>query len=623
MDEKSLISRALPFALAFLVFLPYAGSLRAPFTFDDEPNIVKNTALQVRDLSPAALAAAATGSPEKRRWLPNLTLALNYYFSGQDTFSYHVVNVAVHLAAAVFLYLLFHAVLILPQSGVEPALARPVAFAAALLWGVHPVNTNAVTYIVQRMTSMAAMFSFAALFFYLRFRIAEKESRKRWGWLAGAVVAALFAFASKENSYMLPLCAVGLEFFFLFLTRRRERGRLAVAAVAALVFLAAVAVAVMGVDVAGAILKGYAGRDFTLSQRLMTEARVVFHYLGLLALPLPTRLNLAYDYPISTGLLSPPTTIAAIAGVFLLAAAVVPLFGRSRLWSFAIFWFLVNLVIESTVIPLELVFEHRLYLPSAFLFLAASVSVSRLLRQPVVAVAVCALLAVLFSLGTFARNRVWASESALWEDVARKSPSLARSWVNLGLARAREGDQWGAIEAGRRAVALKPASREAAEAWLNMGAAYQKLGMNRQAVAAFRRVLAISRSKVRKAEAWSNLAYTHIRMRMAAAAVEEARRATELDPHSPDGWLNLGVASGVLGRHRESEAALRKGISFAPLDARLYMWLAVALEPQGRFREAIAALDRARELIAPGDSNLPRIEKFRREIMVKAGDRGA
>jgi tetratricopeptide (TPR) repeat protein len=604
--------------IALSLFALYASSLSSPFIFDDFRSIQANPHIRIHDLSPAALADAAFGSPLPTRPVANLSFALDYYFSGLDPAAFRLVNVAVHAAAAVTLFLLFLQALTGPALAVDGRTAFRTAFAAAMLWAASPLATNSVTYIVQRMTSMAAMFSFASLYFYLRFRAA---ARGRAAWLALAAAAMLMAFASKENAYMLPVCAVGLEFFFL--ARREDRGRIAAAAAAAVLFLAGAAAVILGPDLVGAILKGYGGRDFTLGQRLMTEARVLFHYLGLLVWPLPGRFNLAYDYPLSTGILSPPGTLFAILGVMALAAAVPLLFNRQRLWAFAVFWFLVNLVIESTVIPLELVFEHRLYLPSAFLFLAAAVTAARLARRPAPAVAAAAVLVVLLSLSTLARNRVWASESSLWLDVTRKSPNLARAWVNLGLARVREGDQWGAIEAGRKAVALRPGSREAAEAWLNMGSAYQKLGMRRQALAAFRRVIAISKSRVRKAEAWSNIAYTHIRMRMAAAAVEEARRAAELDPHSPDAWLNLGVASGLLGRHRESEAALRRGISVAPLDARLYMWLAVALEPQGRYREAIAALDRARRLVTPGDVNIPRIERFRREILAKAGGRGA
>ena len=617
MADKIRINFSALALLAFLVTIPYLNTFHAPFIFDDEVNITKNTHLQIADLSFVSLLDAARHSPNSRRWLPNITLALNYYFSGKQVFSYHLVNIIIHLTAVFFLYSLFYSLLCLPKFKMSEDKARQLAFISALLWGVHPVNTNAVTYIIQRMTSMAALFYFAAVFFYLRFRTGEVSRRARFVSLGASVLCALMAFASKENTFVLPFAVVGLELYFISTAANRKN--LLIAGVGAALFFLLVSLTILGTHLISGILSGYQARDFTLLERLMTEARVIFHYISLLLIPLPSRLNLAYDFPLSTGLLTPPQTVFAMAGILVLVVAVVFLFNRSRLWSFAIFWFLLNLIIESTVIPLELVFEHRLYLSAAFLFLASVYSFSHLSRQrtPFFKGTILIIFLV-FSLFTWQRNRVWGNELAMWEDVARKSPGLSRVYVNISLAAAKAKQPWKSIEAARKAIALKPDSKEAAEAWLDIGSAYQNLGMTSQAINAFKRILTLKVGAKRE-EAHSNLAYTYIRMRRWPQAVEEALAATKINPHVPDGWLNLGVAYGLLGQHRRSEEALRRGIGIAPRDARLYMWLAVALEPQGRYQQALAALDKARGLIVPGDENWAKIKQFRREIMMKSG----
>ncbi|MBU0676104.1 MAG: tetratricopeptide repeat protein [Proteobacteria bacterium] len=603
--------------LAILIALPYSNTLHSPFTFDDEPNITKNTFIQLPDLSFSSFQQTALKSPSKRRWLPNISFALNYYYSGTDVYSYHVVNILLHLLTAFFLYGLLFSTLRLPWSGLEKQRAMEISFLATLLWGANPVNTNAVTYIVQRMTIMAALFYIAALFCYVRGRTGKGSTTQKSLWFAGCLIMGLSAFASKENAFVLPFTIVGYEIYFLRSDLGRHKKIITIAAVGSLIFFALTAWIILGNNIWQGLLAGYGSRDFTLGQRLLTEGRIIFHYLSLLILPLPGRLNFTYDYPLSTGLFSPPQTFFALTGLVALVVAALYLFRKDRLWSFAIFWFLLNLAMESSIIPLELIFEHRLYLPSMFFMVAVLVSLSRITATRTHYFrGTAALLTMLLLFFTWQRNQVWANEITLWEDVARKSPRLARAYVNLGLAYGTAGNNQKEIEYSRKAIALKPDSKEAGEALLNLGVAYQELGRYRESVQAFQQILTLS-SRTNLHEAHSNLAFNYIRMNQLDKAIEEARWATKINPAFPDGYLNLGVALGLLGQHRQSEEALRQGISFAPRDARLYMWLAVALEPQRRYQEAVTALNQARALLTPADSNWAKINSFTREIKAK------
>ena len=457
MADNKIIQITILLILAVFVALPYSNTLHSPFTFDDAPNITKNRHLQLADLSLASFSKAATKSMNKRRWLPNISFALNNYYSGNDVFSYHFVNIALHIITALFFYGLLACTLSLTWSGLSVIRAREISFWAALLWGVHPVNTNAVTYIVQRMTIMATLFYIASLFFYLHGRTRSGPLITRFFWYLACLVTALSAFASKENAFMLPFAIVGFELYFLSQYRDKKKLGIAIAAIGALFFIAVSAWIIFGENIVEAILGGYKARDFTLSERLLTECRVAFHYLSLLAIPFPHRLNLVYDYTLSTGLFSPPQTFIAIVGLLSLAFVSVHLFKKHRLWSFALFWFFLNLIIESTVIPLEIIFEHRLYLPSMYIFVAFIFTFSgitahrtKLFRGIVLT------LAILLTISTWQRNEVWSSEITLWEDIAKKSPQLARGHLNVGIAHSNAGDYQESIKHYLKAISLNP-----------------------------------------------------------------------------------------------------------------------------------------------------------------------
>ncbi|HHO47296.1 MAG TPA: hypothetical protein ENN06_02390, partial [Desulfobacteraceae bacterium] len=349
----------------------YANSFQGVFAFDDFSNIVDNRFLAKPDFSPAALKNAATREGASHRWIPNLSFAANYALHGRDVAGYHLVNLAVHIATALSLYFLFLATLRSPALRGRITHASEIAFLAALLWAVHPVQTNGVTYIVQRMTSMCALFYISSLLLYVRARLAGTGSPSVFLCYALSLLLGGLALLSKENAASLPFMILAYEFFFLREGNTAPDLRKIVAwSTGALLVLAAVSVAYLGQDLLSAIARGYEARDFTMGERLLTQPRVIFLYLGLLALPLPARLNLNHDVAVSHGFFSPPQTFFAVIGLAILAACVFFLYRRNRLLSFGLLWFLATLVIESSVIPLEMVYEHRLYLPSTMLFLS-------------------------------------------------------------------------------------------------------------------------------------------------------------------------------------------------------------------------------------------------------------
>jgi len=561
--------------LAVLGLLIYAHTLESPFVFDDGFNIVNNAGIRLTELSWDGLKKAVWGSPSRNRPTAYLSFALNYYFHHYHVVGYRVVNILVHLAAALILFFLVQRTL--TRSGLHPkyeSQARWIAFFAALIWMVHPLQTQSVTYIVQRMNSLAAMFYVLALLLYVEGRLAEKKE-KRLALFTGCGVAGLLALGSKENAATLPFMLLLYEWFFFqnaSWSWLKSRWWLPAGIV---VFFLAAAFLFLGTDPLAAILHTYGHRDFTLTERGLTQFRVVMFYLSLFFFPHPARLNLTHDFSLSHSLLSPPTTLLALACLLGLAALAVLTARKDRLVSFALFWFLGNLVIESSVIGSEIIFEHRTYLPSMMVSLLVVALVFRFIKPKVLSVGVFCLIAAVLSLWTVERNLVWRDEVALWLDCVAKSPNNARAHNNLGLALAKRGAVMQAIEHYRKALALKP---DHPEAHNNLGLALAGLGRYDQALRHYQEALKYDPVYV---PALNNLGKEMRRRGRLNEAAAHYRLALEVQPDSSEVHNNLGVALAVQGRIEEAVEHFRKALTLDP-----------------GYVSAARNLDRARKILA-------------------------
>lgn len=420
--------------LFFAILAGYANSFYGPFVYDDLNNIVTNSGVHAQNFSIRELSKSFFGNEISGRPLSYLSFAVNHSFHGLSVFGYHAVNLAVHFAVAVTLFFLFRTMLLLlKQENGKIAAAVSGAFSAALLWAVHPIQANAVTFIVQRMTSMCGLFFFLSILFYILAR--TRRNSAVFFILCGACF--LLALGFKENALLLPLNFGFVEIFF-FGTRWTRRQK-AIAAVIAVTLLAIVSLrAFLLWD---RLEAAYADRYFTLFERLLTEPRVLFFYLGLLAFPWPERFALLHDAEISRSLFSPAATLPSIIGVLLLFFLALKMFKKYRLISFGILFFLLNSLLESTVLPLELVYEHRNYIPSAFLFLPLGAGLAHACER-VAQRSLPALLALIFA-GLFAAlsifsvheiNRNFSSEERLWLYHIKKYPGYSLPRSQLGQA---------------------------------------------------------------------------------------------------------------------------------------------------------------------------------------------
>ena len=436
--------------LVFVLIL-YGNTFHGDFVFDDVPNIVDRADLHMEGLSLPAVLDACTwdrgGEERIYRPVSNLSFAVNHWIGGLRPAGYHVANLLIHLVATLFV---FKAILLLLEIG---KVSRPsadrllIAGVATLLWAVHPMQTQAVTYIVQRMASLAAMFYVVGIWAWLKFRIASvaADSRRPWGFAFLALLMATLALGSKENAALFPAALLLVEACFFhpaWLRRLFARPVIPVAIVLA---------AVVGIGIwlfSTSLLNGYADRPFGLKERLLTEPRVLFFYLYQFLAPVPENFSIDHDFALSTSFFHPVTTLLSVAGIFAMLAAALVYRKKYPLACFAVLFYFVHHLVESTVLPLELVFEHRNYLPSMFLFLPVALGLNRLLaiyRQRSrfiysVIAGVAAFGFVFLGMCTFVRNYDWQSPESLWQSAIAKAPDLTRPYHNLAWFYERAGD---------------------------------------------------------------------------------------------------------------------------------------------------------------------------------------
>lgn len=373
------------FAVLMIVFavatLIYWSGLHGGFFFDDRVSILYAQGIRMDSLSLTALRDAlfsAQAGPLGRP-LTQLSFALNYYFVGLEPFVFKLSNLAIHLANALLIFVLAYQLLVSSTPKAEPRSRTIAAGVLTIAWMLHPIQLLAVLHVVQRATSLSAFFLLAALLLHIKARKPGSSACTSELLLAWGLFWPL-SFLCKETGLLFPLFALAWE----LIPRRAAIGRLDrfAKSFAILIALTLFACSIYALSPKGHWLwAGYELRSFSLSERLLTEGRIIWFYLGLVFFPRQDALGLYHDdLIISSGILTPWTTLPALVGL----AGLIGLCWRTRtrypLVSFGIAWFLVGHLLESTALPLEIAHEHRNYLPLFGLLLALASGLVRALN---------------------------------------------------------------------------------------------------------------------------------------------------------------------------------------------------------------------------------------------------
>jgi tetratricopeptide (TPR) repeat protein len=425
-------------ALCLLTVLVYLPGLSGDYMFDDMPNLLQNSRLQVDALDMDSLMSAAysSGSGLFRRPVSMATFAINQYFFDIDPWSYKVANLAIHILTGVVIFLLCRLLVssyrTRHNSHISDRAAYWLPVVVSGLWLVHPLNLTPVLYIVQRMTSLTALFTVCGLCLYTLGRQRMLAGKHGFGYIiTGLVVFGCLATLSKESGLLLPLYMLVIE---ISLFRFRDHNGLpskTVMGFFAIVILAPLCLFLLVLLTNPDSLLNYHTRDFTLLERVLTQARVLVFYLKLIIMPSITELGLHHDdISLSHGLLDPPTTLYSILGLAALLVAAIALLKTRPLASLGILWFFAGHALESTIFQLDIAYEHRNYLADmgiilALSSLAAQQNVTRLAHFTRAVLPVFFLL--LFSYTTWLRADQWSDNvnHAIYE--ARHHPESPRA----------------------------------------------------------------------------------------------------------------------------------------------------------------------------------------------------
>ena len=562
--------------LVLLIFLIYFPSLKVPFIFDDLRTIQDNHAVQMNSFDKDSILQAT----DNNRPVAMVSFALNYYFHKNTLTGFHLVNIVIHIINAFLLFFLLAS--ILPQHK-YPLIT---IMTASVVWAVHPVQTQTVTYIVQRMTGLATMFYLGAMLLYIKGRTSQQVRVRNMLW-CGCLIAGLLGIGSKEIAVTLPFFIFLYEWYF-FQNLKVNWFQKQLKFIAAAMTMIVITFVILYGSPLEYIAKTYQDFDFdfNLSQRLMTEFRVVIYYLTLLVFPHPARLNLDYDFTVSQGLLTPWTTIFSMLALILIFLFGLSCARKTKILSFAIVWFLGNLVLESSFIGLDLIFEHRLYLPSMLIIPVVFVLLSA--RIPAKAfISISLTIIIIFSCWTWQRNLVWQTSLSLWQDCTAKSKGNARPYINLGLALHQKGQPDKAIQTYQKAVNIAP---NAYKAHTNLGVVLVEIGKIKEGIHHHRRALQINPNFE---NAHNNLGRALDKAGQPKAAMRHFSKAISLNNKMIEAYVNMGKVLQNQDRLEEAFQYYNKGLALAPNNAELNNNLGTALLMSGKNDAAAAAFSKA------------------------------
>jgi tetratricopeptide (TPR) repeat protein len=613
---------------AFLLCLAtwaYGPALDAPFVFDDQGNIVNSPAVHWVEFSLDNIEQVLEYQRLRQRPVANFSFALDHLLWGLEPRGFHFTNILIHAAVCAALFWLSLVYVRVTSRSARSEQSARFRFVGAIIpvgiFLLHPLNTQAVTYIVQRMTSLSALFTLLAFAGYLIAR--HRLTSRPLLWFCMAIVTWIFGLGSKEIALLL-LPVIGLYevcFFRRAWVSRIERWlavkwnrNWTVGAWIGFFAVAGISLSfVMAASQSIGLIADFPGRDFNGIERLMTQARVQIFYLSQLIWPIPGRLNIDHEFLLSTSLVSPPTTLPAIVLCLALMTGAAYLCRRVPRYGFPLLAYALFHSIEAGPVNLEIIFEHRMYLPMSMLALAGAVAIAnvRPTSRPMILVPAVAL-SIVFAAWTHARNEVWADPLEFQRDIAEKTPGKARAQHNFALALHEAGRNEEALPVIRRAVDLDRGDPRSLKV---LGDVLMNLDMLAEATEAYQTAITMDPTDIRfviglgavmlaggdedsaflhylesgvrlgrNGHPWEAVAVLKeaVRVRPGAAdarsalgsayngaglndeAIEQFRLAIEMDPELIAAWYNLGLVADALGLADEALRGYQGFVERAP-----------------------------------------------------------
>ncbi len=542
-------------AILILGLIIYGNSFESTFHLDDLNNIRDNPS--IRNLS----SIQAMWQFSHTRFLAIYSFAWNFHFGQLNVWGYHLINLIIHLINAILVYWLSFLIFSTPvlKDKFMPKDKTILSLAIALLFVSHPLATQSVTYIVQRMTSMSTMFYFLALILYMISRLTVRSKAVKYRLLIGSGISALLAMLTKEYAFTIPFAIVLVEIFFLQ-TRQNAisfKDRRVLLIGAALISLIALGFykysdILMNPELLDPDLEN---EDITAVTYLLTQFSVILKYIQLLIVPVNQVFD--YNYKLVMSFFDPRAWISFLALVGLIALGIY-FFKKHRIISFGIFWFFLTLSIESSIIPLpDLIFEHRTYLPSFGYFLLFVYVVYWLTWKNIktIGITIVAIVIAVNSVLAYQRNKVWKDEITLSTDSIKKSPGKARPYNNRGDALADQNKIEEALSDFDKAIALLP---KFSMAYYNRGNMFKKQMKNDLAIADYNSAI---RYRPGFDKAFNNRGSVYKDLNRLDEALADYDRAISLNPDYYMAYNNRATVYILQSQYQRAIEDLNKAIT--------------------------------------------------------------
>lgn len=572
--------------IAFLIIavaaaLVYSNTFGSGFYFDDGYNITDNYHIK------NVFRPDIIWNYNPTRFITLFTVAINYYLGGINVLGYHIVNIFIHIltSCAVFVFVKTTLSISTVNEKSEKLNAGYIALFSALIFAVHPIQTQAVTYIIQRAASLASLFYISSVTMYAKYRLAEaKKEKSVYLFLSlGFCVLGMF---TKEFVFTLPLMIIVYEFIFFYKGGRVFRKDL----IPYLLTFFIIPFTIKFLSPRAIKEVSQASSQITAYNYFITQFKVIVTYIRLVFWPVNQ--NLDYDIAASGSFFEPVTIIS-----FLLLAALfglaVYLFKKEKIISFGILWFFISLAVESSVLPIrDVIFEHRMYLPMAGVtFLLVYIAVKYLPEKYLKPLAGAAIIIVIvLGAAAFQRNKVWANEYTLWNDVVQKSPQKARAYSNRGVALLNLKRYDEAINDFNKTLSLNKTFKNA---YFNRGSVYYYKKEYDKAIADFSKTIALDSTY---ALAYNNLGAILLERHQFSEAVSYFDKAILNDTNYAAAYNNRGVLSKALGNYQKAAIDYKKAIEKNKNYAEAYFNLGEVYMLVGNYELAQGYFNRAIEL---------------------------
>jgi tetratricopeptide (TPR) repeat protein len=543
--------------LIITAILIYSNSFKVPLQFDDIYHITQKPA--IRDISNYTKFSAWNNI--NARPLPMFTLAMNYRWGEANPTGYHVLNLILHIMTGWLVYLLTLQILSLKNLKLGPRLVENrliFALLAALLFIAHPLQTQAVTYIIQRITVLATLFYLLSVYFFIRGRVTQIENgdlKESGKYYLGTLIAFIFALLSKQIAVTLPLALLLVEFYFI----RGANGKINKQLIT--IFASIVGIFI----IIGLAIEGLPREAEGIPRHiyLFTSLKVLVQYLQMFILPINQ--NLDHDIVASVSIfgLKEIGSLAILGGLIYLAYR---LFKSNPLISFGIAWFFVTLLIEQSIIPIkDFMFEHRVYLPSFGLILASLSALFTYLpavnwrnRMVPGAIFLTVFLILISGIASNARNKVWQSDLDLWSDVVKKSPNKARPYLWQGIAYSNRGRFEEAKASIDKSIELLP---NFPMAYYNRGNVYKDLGDFKKSLQDYNKAIELDSAYT---IAYFNRGVVKSKIRRYKSAIEDYNVTLEYDPDNTNALYNRGNAYRNLRKYKQAIEDYTRAIEINP-----------------------------------------------------------